>query len=151
MVLPPWMAVAMWTAAAAAGVGLHPQATGGQTPSAVVASDERAQTLLALTPGDARTTALQTLSPHQLVEVSAALAAMAERWRLAGQNGDALGAARLAVECAERAQDEPTLARLHASGWFVYRFLDGTVRFMCSWATTAEAVDELGACLRSLA
>ena len=26
---------------------------------------------------------------------------------------------------------------LHAAGWFVYRFLDGTVRFMCSWATTA--------------
>ena len=28
-----------------------------------------------------------------------------------------------------------------AAGWFVYRFTDGTVRFMCSWATTAEAVD----------
>ena len=47
--------------------------------------------------------------------------------------------------------DEPTLARLHAAGWFVYRFLDGSVRFMCSWATTPEAVDELGACLKSLA
>jgi threonine aldolase len=47
--------------------------------------------------------------------------------------------------------DEPTLARLHAAGWFAYRFLDGTVRFMCSWATTAEAVDELGACLQGLA
>ena len=39
--------------------------------------------------------------------------------------------------------DEPTLARLHAAGWFVYRFLDGSVRFMCSWATTPEAVDEI--------
>jgi threonine aldolase len=47
--------------------------------------------------------------------------------------------------------DEPTLKRLHASGWFAYRFLDGTVRFMCSWATTPEAVDELGATLKSLA
>ncbi len=47
--------------------------------------------------------------------------------------------------------DEPTLARLHAAGWFVYRFLDGSVRFMCSWATTAEAVDELAACLKTLA
>ena len=47
--------------------------------------------------------------------------------------------------------DEPTLKRLHASGWFVYRFLDGTVRFMCSWATTAEAVESLGEALRALA
>ena len=47
--------------------------------------------------------------------------------------------------------DEPTLQALHASGWFVYRFLDGTVRFMCSWATTPEAVEELGAALVALA
>jgi len=47
--------------------------------------------------------------------------------------------------------DEPTLARLHAAGWFVYRFLDGSVRFMCSWATTPEAVDEIGATLKALA
>lgn len=46
--------------------------------------------------------------------------------------------------------DEPTLKRLHATGWFVYRFIDGSVRFMCSWATTPEAVDELGAVLNSL-
>lgn len=47
--------------------------------------------------------------------------------------------------------DEPTLRRLHATGWFVYRFLDGSVRFMCSWATTAEAVDELAEALRGVA
>jgi threonine aldolase len=47
--------------------------------------------------------------------------------------------------------DEPTLKRLHASGWFVYRFLDGTVRFMCSWATTEAAVDALGEALRAVA
>jgi threonine aldolase len=47
--------------------------------------------------------------------------------------------------------DEPTLKRLHAAGWFAYRFTDGTVRFMCSWATTPEAVDELGATLAGLA
>ena len=46
--------------------------------------------------------------------------------------------------------DEPTLKRLHRSGWFVYRFIDGTVRFMCSWATTEEAVEELGAALQAL-
>ena len=46
--------------------------------------------------------------------------------------------------------DEPTLKRLHAAGWFAYRFTDGTVRFMCSWATTAEAVDELIAALKGL-
>jgi threonine aldolase len=47
--------------------------------------------------------------------------------------------------------DEPTLKRLHATGWFVYRFLDGAVRFMCSWATTPEAVDELGETLKAVA
>jgi threonine aldolase len=47
--------------------------------------------------------------------------------------------------------DEAALARLHQAGWFVYRFVDGTARFMCSWATTPEAVDELGAVLKSIA
>lgn len=47
--------------------------------------------------------------------------------------------------------DEPALERLRATGWFVYRFLDGTVRFMCSWATTPEMVDELGEALKSIA
>jgi len=46
--------------------------------------------------------------------------------------------------------DEPTRARLQAAGWFVYRFIDGTVRFMCSWATTPEDVDQLGAVLKAL-
>jgi threonine aldolase len=47
--------------------------------------------------------------------------------------------------------DEPTLKRLHATGWFVYRFIDGSVRFMCSWATTSESVDALGQELARLA
>jgi threonine aldolase len=46
--------------------------------------------------------------------------------------------------------DEATLARLHAAGWFVYRFIDGSARFMCSWATTPETVDELSDILKSL-
>ena len=46
--------------------------------------------------------------------------------------------------------DEPTLKRLHASGWFAYRFLDGSVRFMCSWATTTEAVDGVCEALESI-
>lgn len=72
-------------------------------------------------------------------------------------------AARLAAACpfplAHRVEtngvfvqmDEPALERLHAAGWFAYRFTDGAVRFMCSWATTAEAVDELAHTLKSIA
>ena len=44
--------------------------------------------------------------------------------------------------------DEPALKRLYAEGWQVYRFIDGSVRFMCSWATTEAAVEELGAALK---
>jgi threonine aldolase len=47
--------------------------------------------------------------------------------------------------------DEPTLKRLNAAGWFAYRFTDGSVRFMCSWATTPQAVDALGETLATLA
>ncbi len=47
--------------------------------------------------------------------------------------------------------DEPTLRRLRQAGWSVYRFIDGSVRFMCSWATTSEAVDELASDLTRLA
>ena len=47
--------------------------------------------------------------------------------------------------------DEGRLARLRAEGWFVYRFLDGSVRFMCSWANTPEAVDAILECLKALA
>ncbi len=46
--------------------------------------------------------------------------------------------------------DEPSLRRLHAAGWFVYRFIDGSARFMCSWATTPEAVDELAGVLAAV-
>jgi threonine aldolase len=47
--------------------------------------------------------------------------------------------------------DEAALGRLQARGWFVYRFIDGSVRFMCSWATTLEAVEELGEALKAIA
>ncbi|KQS56599.1 threonine aldolase [Brevundimonas sp. Leaf363] len=33
--------------------------------------------------------------------------------------------------------------RVNDAGWACYRFDDGSVRFVCSWATTIEAVDEL--------
>ena len=46
--------------------------------------------------------------------------------------------------------DDVALARLRDAGWFVYRFIDGSVRFMCSWATAPEAVDELGAALSGI-
>jgi threonine aldolase len=46
--------------------------------------------------------------------------------------------------------DEAALARLQAKGWSVYRFIDGSVRFMCSWATTLEAVEALGEALRGV-
>jgi threonine aldolase len=47
--------------------------------------------------------------------------------------------------------DEDALERLRAKGWFVYRFTDGTVRFMCSWATTAESVEAIGEALKQVA
>ena len=46
--------------------------------------------------------------------------------------------------------DDAALAALHAAGWFAYRFLDGTVRFMCSWATTESAVEELAEALNGI-
>ncbi len=49
------------------------------------------------------------------------------------------------------AMDEPTLLRLREKGWNVYRFTDGSVRFMCSWATTEAAVQELGEALKAVA
>ena len=47
--------------------------------------------------------------------------------------------------------DEDARTRLGDAGWFVYRFIDGSVRFMCSWATTAESVDSLASVLASIA
>ena len=44
--------------------------------------------------------------------------------------------------------DEPLLRRLRQHGWRVYRFTDGSVRFMCSWATTEATVEELGEALK---
>jgi threonine aldolase len=32
---------------------------------------------------------------------------------------------------------------LNAAGWACYRFDDGSVRFVCSWAASETAVDEL--------
>ena len=34
-------------------------------------------------------------------------------------------------------------AKLNALGWACYRFDDGSVRFVCSWATEEAAVDEV--------
>jgi threonine aldolase len=38
---------------------------------------------------------------------------------------------------------EAVMARLHAQGWHFYTFIGGVARFMCSWATTTEAIDVL--------
>ena len=46
--------------------------------------------------------------------------------------------------------DEPTLERLRGRGWQAYRFTDGAVRFMCSWATTDEAVEALAEALKQV-
>jgi len=48
------------------------------------------------------------------------------------------------------AMDEPARLRLAEAGWFVYRFLDGSVRLMCSWATTPEAVEAVAAAMRAI-
>jgi threonine aldolase len=45
---------------------------------------------------------------------------------------------------------EPVLAALLAKGIMVHRVEDASVRFMCSWATQPEAVDQLGEILRGL-
>ena len=37
----------------------------------------------------------------------------------------------------------PAHQRLNELGWACYRFDDGSVRFVCSWATGADAVDEM--------
>ena len=47
--------------------------------------------------------------------------------------------------------DEAAYLRLTAAGWMANRVFDGSVRFMCSWATTPEAVDELGQALKAIA
>jgi len=47
--------------------------------------------------------------------------------------------------------DPGPLARLRAQGWHAYDFMDGSVRFMCSWATTETAVEELASALREVA
>jgi threonine aldolase len=46
--------------------------------------------------------------------------------------------------------DEAALRALRRLGWQAYRFIDGSVRFMCSWATTEEAVDAVGEALRQV-
>lgn len=47
--------------------------------------------------------------------------------------------------------DDAQLKAVNAAGWSCYRFDDGSVRFVCSWQTTAQAVDELAAALRAAA
>jgi len=47
--------------------------------------------------------------------------------------------------------DDAQLARVNAAGWTCYRFDDGSVRFVCSWQTTEDAVDELASALRAAA
>lgn len=45
---------------------------------------------------------------------------------------------------------EEVLGRLRSAGWVVSRFTDGSVRFMCSWALTEDAVDEMAETLRAI-
>ena len=47
--------------------------------------------------------------------------------------------------------DDAAHQRLTAEGWFVYRFTDGSIRFMCSWATTEADVEALLDSLRRIA
>ena len=47
--------------------------------------------------------------------------------------------------------DEAAYGRLRQAGWSVYRFIDGSVRFMCSWATSEASVDELVETLKAIA
>lgn len=47
--------------------------------------------------------------------------------------------------------DQAARARLSEAGWRAFGFADGSVRFMCSWATTEALVDELGEALGQIA
>jgi threonine aldolase len=47
--------------------------------------------------------------------------------------------------------DDAAHQRLTAEGWFVYRFTDGSIRFMCSWTTTEADVEALLDSLRRIA
>ncbi len=47
--------------------------------------------------------------------------------------------------------DAAARQRLIQAGWATSRFSDGSTRFMCSWATTPELVEELVASLKSIA
>jgi len=47
--------------------------------------------------------------------------------------------------------DAAALSRLHEKGWAAYSFLDGSVRLMCSWATTEAAVEEIAEALNAIA
>ena len=40
---------------------------------------------------------------------------------------------------------EPALAHLREQGWVFYTFIGGGARFMCSWATTPNAIERLAA------
>jgi threonine aldolase len=46
--------------------------------------------------------------------------------------------------------DEATQARIHAAGWELHPFADGSVRFMCTWETTDAQIEELVEMLRSV-
>lgn len=47
--------------------------------------------------------------------------------------------------------DDAAYVRFRNSGWSANRVLDGSIRFMCSWSTTTEAVEELAVALRAVA
>ncbi len=46
--------------------------------------------------------------------------------------------------------DAETQGRIHAAGWEVHPFADGSVRFMCTWETTDAQIEELVEMLRSV-
>jgi len=54
------------------------------------------------------------------------------------------------ANCVFVEMDEATFERLQSAGWRMSRFNAGSVRFVCSWAVTDEAVEELIHTLRSL-
>ena len=47
--------------------------------------------------------------------------------------------------------DAEARGRLTAAGWLTHSWGEDGARFMCSWATTPQSVDELGAALQAIA
>jgi len=149
----------------AAAAGFDPKALGRLGADAVVVGGTKAgstptEAIVLIDPTLGRRLGARLKHAGQLVSKSRFLAApwigMLEdgAWVRRAAHANAM-AQRLAARCPFRVvhpveangvfleMDKGAYARLRDAGWFAWRVLDGSIRLMCSWATTIEAVDGL--------